>query len=182
MNTTFCSNLITAIATITGVIIGFALERITNVMKQRKKEKMLLKTLEEELKTNRFFISKKIDLIEKIIKALGDGQILSGFSTRCVTSFYDYKLQYILEFLTPLKLANVHLIYQKIKDLDKFLNDFEVNIKLDLEKGIMKDPWSIYQSRLNDILKEFKRLDVFIKSYLDGKPYDLFNRTDDPII
>lgn len=162
--------------TILGVVLGFGLGELTAVVKDIRSRRKIMRSLKDELQSNVFIIAQKQDIIDKMISALQNKQILEGQSLHAASLIYDVHLPLISNILTPIQRDNLHVIYESLKVIDKFLDEFEKNIKEDIDRQIMPDPWGAYQGKLGDLVDQYNKHSSLIADYLNNKPRDVFYR------
>lgn len=162
--------------TILGVVLGFCLGELTAVLKDIRSRRKIMRSLKDELQSNVSIIAQKQDIIDKMIGALQNKQILEGQSLHAASLIYDVHLPLISKLLTPIQRDNLHVIYESLKVIDKFLDEFEKNTKEDIDRQIMPDPWGTYQGKLGDLREKYNTLRSLIADYLNNKPRDVFCR------
>ena len=60
-----------------GVVVGFALTQVTELIKTKQFTKKMKEVLEDELNTNLYQLDQKIDITNKMKKVLSGGRFLS---------------------------------------------------------------------------------------------------------
>ena len=159
-----------------GVVVGFALNRVTEFLKTKRFAKKMKKALEDELNTNLYQLDQKIDIANQMKQVLSGGRFLSGISVPFASSVYDHHFASILIDLSPIQRDNIRHIYSNLKLHDDILFSLEKSYKDDIQQGVLSDTNSAYLGKIDDILLNYKVLKELITSYLNGSPKDIYYR------
>ena len=95
--------------TLLGVMLGYGLTEVTRVCREKRADIRLRRNLEDELRSNKFIIAQKQDVIRKMITALENKQVLPGRTTSSATIIYDTQIVGIARILGAKERDNVHL-------------------------------------------------------------------------
>jgi len=159
-----------------GTIVGFVLNEATRSFRSWSERRRLKKALRDELETNLFQIEHKKDTLRTMIGTLAKKAIFPGTSVACASAIYNSHFTHIVKYLKPIERDLVQNIYSRLQLDDKVMADFEEQIKDDLREDVVADPWKAHTNRLNDISQDYEVAQELIRSYLDGKPVDVYQR------
>ena len=106
---------------IIGVVVGFLLNEVSKLVKDKLFSNKIKKVLEDELNTNLYQLDQKIDIANKMKESLNEDKFLSGISVPFASSIYDYHFASIIKDLNPIQRDNVRHIYSNLKVLDDIL-------------------------------------------------------------
>lgn len=111
-------------------------------------------------------ISSKKDILKQMLDNLNKRMVLSGSSVHSLSNTYDMYVSEVSPYLNLTYKRDLHIIYEKLKNQDKYLDEFETVFKEDvrllgIEKTIMK-----YQDRLVNYKENYDIIINLIKKYV----------------
>lgn len=160
----------TLIGVVVGAFIGVIIKWIGNIFYRKR----IKKALRNELERNLYISESKIDNIRHIIENLQSKKILSGNSVHSVSSVYVKYLSLLSVYLKQNEIDNLHIIYERLRNHDKVMDEFESLIIKDIDMKLVKDPWLKYENIFNDIIDSYKLVQSLIKDLLKNEPKDIF--------
>ena len=169
--------MIALLSVLLGVIVGFVLNEVSQLIKKRRLTKQLKEALVDELDTNLYQLDQKIDIANKMKNAINQGNFLSGISVPFASSVYTHHFPSILKDLTSIQRDNIRHIYSNLRVLDKITLSLERSYKEDVQGGVLSDINAAYLGKIEDILKNYNVLKHLIISYLEGIPKDIYYRS-----
>ena len=159
---------------IIGVVVGFGLGEVSRLMRGVLRIKKLKALIEDELKAIKYQIPQKRDIIRKVIEAISNKELLGGSSVRFLDAGYRSYFFEINEHLTPKQRNCMHVIHERLNNIDRFLFSFEEDFKLALKDPAINDPYYAFTAHLKDYLDSLTVVDELIESYLSGSAIDVF--------
>ena len=159
-----------------GVIVGFILNEVSKLVKDKRLSKKLREALEDELNSNHFQLDQKIDIANQMKNALKKGNFLPGTSVPFASSVYDHHFPAILKDLSPIQRDNIRHIYSNLRVLDEINFSMEKSYKEDILESALADTNAAYIGKIDDVLNNYRVLKDLITSYLDGSPKDIYYR------
>jgi len=158
------------IATIGGVVIGFFLSVVWEIIKENLSLRQKRKAIEHELRTNLGLIPQKIDILQQIIKSLNNKKLLPGTSGHHATYIYDTYISEVSMTLTEDQRDVLHIIYESLKQADKFLDNLYKEFIEIVSSKLLDHPFQDYAGMCNDLIARYKLVQDLINEYLEGKP------------
>ena len=162
--------------TIIGVILGFGLGELSRIIREWKRRRKLKRALFDEIETNNHLINQKKDNLRQIIEALDKKQVLRGESVHAATTIYDSYFPKIIDCLAPILRDNIHIIYGHLKVNDSFMDQYYSSITMDIQRGVLANPWASYKKQFTDICNSYILIQNLINDIIAQKPQDVFNR------
>ena len=162
--------LLSIIGVLLGVIIGFLLSVIYEIVKDKQSSKKKKNVIRNELNTNLGFIPQKIDHLENLKKSLEEKTILPSQNVHCTTYLYDIYIGDIGGQLSKNERESLHVIYESMKVVDKFLDDVFVQfINLRMSEQLA-EPFETYIGMCDGLINRCNLIQDLIKEYLNGNP------------
>ena len=160
-----------------GTIVGFFLNEGSRSIRDWKERSRLTRALREELETNLYQIEHKKDTLKTMIGALQENKVLGGLSVPCASAVYASHFPTIVKHLKPIERDLVQNVYGRMQLNDQFMTSFEESFKKDLKENIVKDSWAAYIAKLTELLDSYGVAQEVIKSFLEGQPVDVYQRS-----
>ena len=161
---------------IIGAIAGFLLLAKHEIAKDKQSNERKKGAIRSELNTNLGLIPQKIDHLENLKKSLEEEKILPSQNVHCTTYLYDIYIGDIGGQLSKNERENLHVIYESMKVIDKFLDDVFIQF-IDLRvSGQLSEPFESYIGMCDGLIKRCDLIQDLIKEYLNGNPRKI---TDD---
>jgi hypothetical protein len=157
------------------VIIGFFLGEGSRYFKYRYKIINNKRMITQELKSLLGQINQKRDIIEKAIISLKDKLILPIKSVHFINTGYSKEFSNLYLHISIRKRNYLFIIFETLKTIDELMDNFENNIKWDLEKKIMDKPYDVYENKLKDLKSSMDRIDNLIRDYLNNNCKDILH-------
>jgi hypothetical protein len=122
-----------------GVILGFVLSTYWDTYKSKKEFKEKREAVWNELKTNMGLIPQKIDVLNQIKGALSTESLLPGNSVLFSSHIYHSYIGDITSGLSKVERENLHVIYERLKIVDLFLNNFFDKYIQEKKSGVLNN-------------------------------------------
>lgn len=155
---------------ILGVLIGFLLSIGWDYLKSYKEYNKKRKAIIDELNTNIGLIPQKVNVIEQIKKSLSEELVLPGNSVSFSSHIYHNYIGDITSGLSKIERENFHVIYQRLKIVDLFLDEFFEKYKQDKESSAFRSLNEDYKNTCDDIIESCLVSQHLIECLIDGKP------------
>ena len=184
---------IALIASLSGVVVGFLLSVGYQAITARLEIRRLKKALRGELRSIKFQVGQKEDVLRKMIAELGNGNILPGETVPIPDDVYSSGIYKLLPHLTAKQRNCLHVIYGHLRVADRRTADFEIAVRRDLrdarlqyiEAAPQKDEVTLvglgptevlrhHKGQLGDLLENYGTVVGLIESYLKDDPIDVF--------
>ena len=165
---------IALISVLLGVIVGFVLNELSQIIKKRCLTKQLKAALLDELDSNFHQLDQKIDIAHQMKTSIQQGKFLPGMSVPFASSVYSHHFASILKDLAPIQRDNIRHIYSNLILLDEIIFSMESSYKEDIQGGTLADINSAYLGKIDDIIKNYHVLKQLIASYIEGNPKDIY--------
>jgi hypothetical protein len=159
-----------------GTILAFGLNEASRLVRHLLERRRLRSALRDELEINLYQLSHKMNTMSNVIDSLKNGKILPGTSVPFATAVYSTSLSSIIHALKPRERDIVHNIYARLRIQDDFLQQFEDRFKESLKDDVAENPWKAYITKLTELREDCEITQELIKSFLAGKPIDIYNR------
>ena len=157
-----------------GVVVGFLLgegSRLGRYFWQIRRNKELVRS---ELKAVLAQIPQKRDILNQAIPALQKGHVLPMQSVRAVATGYQSVLEDLYPHLSDLERNCLHVIYERLRVADEFMDAFEDNLTRIVREKTFPDPWSVHIGKIEEMLQSYAVVEELAQSYLSGSPKDVF--------
>lgn len=162
--------LLLIIGTVTGAVVGFLLLAGYEIVKDKQSNKRKKDAIRSELNTNLGLISQKIDHLKNLKESLKKEKILPGQNVHCTTYLYDIYIGDIGGQLSKDERENLHVIYESMKVIDKFLDDVFIQfINLRMSEQL-SEPFGAYIEMCNGLIKRCNLIQDMIKECLSDNP------------
>ena len=156
--------------TLVGVIIGFLLSALWEVIKNRLSICKKRRAIENELRTNLGFIPQKIDILKKLEASLNQKRILPSDSVHYTTDLYDLYIGEVGLHLSEDQRGCLHVVYEHMKGVDRFLDSTFRDFIEFRASGQLSDPFEAFSGMCEDLIEKSNLTQDMIKEYLAGKP------------
>ncbi len=93
---------------------------------------------------------------------------------RSVSSIYKSTLEELGPELEPKERNLLHVVYERLRVGDERLENFERDIRRDLAEDLVADPFAAHAGLLRDLIQSYNVVSNLLKSYLEGRPEDVF--------
>lgn len=161
-----------------GIFIGFFLGEGNRLVQENFRIRKLKKVLGAELRSVKVQIKDKEDILLQAIQACKTEQILPMISVRTVRTGYDAYLGDLYTAYSERERNCLHVIYERLRISDELMDSFHKDFQESLRAGVVKRPWDVAASQLDELLHSYDVIDGLIQSFLDGDPEDVFARPD----
>ena len=159
---------------LTGVLLGFALAELSSLARSGLRIRRLKRALKDELRAVDSQINQKLDIISKATEALGQKNILPTTAVRVVTSAFDSHFPELYGHLSLHQRNCLHVAYERLRVADKELERFEDDIQQKITQNVLPDPFEYWRNRMQELADSYGVVRDLIRSYLKGKPIDVF--------
>ena len=167
---------IALIGVLLGVIVGFVLNELSQIIKKWRLTKQLKDALHDELNSNLYQLDQKIDIAHQMKTAIEQGNFLPSMSVPFASSVYSHHFPSILKDLSSIQRDNISHIYSNLRLLDEITFSMEKSYKEDIQGSVLADINSAYLGKIDDIINNYHVLKQLIASYLEGNPKDIYYR------
>ena len=159
------------------LILGHFLTIFWQKLEKKKDREEKLKQINAELESNYHEIHQKKDHLKKIIANLNKNKILPGTSVEFVDVYYTNYHKELIPHISTLEKNSLHVIYNRLKIVDKKMDSFEEDILKFLSLKTYENYekiFSMFINRMNDLLFILESNEKLIKEHLAKKPRDVF--------
>lgn len=160
--------------TVVGVVIGFLLGEGSRIIRDKLRIRRLKRAIREELLSIHKQIDSKKDIIAQMIEAIRSKRILSGLSVAIIDTGYRRYAAELYPHQTLLERNCLHVIYERLRIADKTLNAFDTDFRAAHSEGVMKDPFTVFLGKLEDLRDSYDAVKKLIDLLLAGKAEDVF--------
>jgi xanthosine utilization system XapX-like protein len=157
-----------------GAIVGFLLgegSRLVRHYWQIHRNKQLVKAA---LKAILAQLPDKKDILNKAIISMRGGRLLPMVSVRVLAIGYQSVLEELYPHLSDLQQHCLHVIYERLRVADQFMDSFEDNFTKAIREKTFPDPFAVYIGKTEEMLESYKVVEDLAQSYLSCKPIDVF--------
>jgi len=95
-------------------------------------------------------------------------------SVRAVATGYQSVLEELYPHLSDLERNCLHVIYERLRVADEFMDAFEQNLTRAVREKTFPDPWSVHIGKVEEILQSYAVVEELAQSYLLGSPKNVF--------
>jgi hypothetical protein len=160
-----------------GVVLGFCLGEGTRYLRYRWEIHRNKRLVKQELRSVLSQLPQKQDVLEQAIAKLRQREFLSTASVRVLTTGYSSVLAALYPHLSIIERNCLHVIYERLRVLEHVMESFEKDFLTAVREKTLSDPWAAYTGRLDDLLHSISVVEDLAKSYVAGKPIDVFRTT-----
>ena len=160
-----------------GVVVGFALNEVSTIIRQIKKSVKAKDTLWDELHSIQFQLNLKVDIANQVQSAISQGGMMSGQSVPFPSTAFMSCFPLIIGTLNPIERDNIRHIYSTLAVLDDFMDRIEDSFKADTAGNVVVDAKHIYIGKLGDVVDKYEATRSLIESLLSGNPTDIYDRS-----
>lgn len=160
--------------TLTGVILGFLLGEGSRYARHRweiKRNKQIIRT---ELQAVLSQLPSKRDILRQAIAHLKTHRFMPTASVHAVMTGYQSVLTDVYAHLSAHERNCLHIIYERLRVADELMDGLEDNFLRTVKDEIVDDPWSVFAGRVEELLESYDVVEQLARSYLAGKPIDVF--------
>ena len=160
--------------TLAGVVIGFSLGEGTRYARYRWDIHRNKRLVREELKSALAQLPQKKEILVKAKSSLGRKGTLDMQSVHVNTKGYSAVLEALYPHLTLVERNCLHVIYERLRVVDAFMDSFERDFLEVLRNAQLSDPWNGFQGRIDDQLRSLDVVAQLASAYLARQPIDVF--------
>lgn len=95
-------------------------------------------------------------------------------SVHLITTGYSSVLSQLYPHLSLTERNCLHVIYERLRVADEAMDEFESDLIQAVKEKIIDDPWESAIGRLEDLRHSLSVVEELARSYLTGKPTDVF--------
>jgi len=155
---------------LSGVIVGFLLSALWEIIKNKLSIHRKRKAIESELRTNLGLIPQKIDLLNKVKTSLDQETVLPSYTVHYTTYLNDHYIGNVGPHLTEDQRSCLHVIYESMKFVDRFLDSLFRDFIEFRSSGQLSEPFKAFSGMCEDLIERSNLTQEMIKEYLMGKP------------
>ncbi|MAL98034.1 MAG: hypothetical protein CL583_06245 [Alteromonadaceae bacterium] len=159
---------------IVGVLLGFMLGEGARWIRYRYSIRVAKAALAAEIRADFAQLPKKLDIFQQSVSAMKKGQVLRMQSVHFAVSGYNRAISGFYPHFTTKERTCLHVIYENFRIVDEFMDEFEDRIVAATKDEAIRDPWTIYINKCNDLMASLEVQKHLAQSYLEGKPEDVF--------
>ena len=157
-----------------GVFLGFCLGEGTRYLRYRWEIHRNRRLVKQELKSVIAQLPQKQEILLKAIENLKEKRSLTTKSVHLIATGYAAVLNDLYPHLSMQQRNCLHVIYERLRVTDEEMDRFEDHFLEMVRNKHIDDPWSCYIGRLEDQLHSITLVEKLAKSYLAGRPVDVF--------
>ncbi len=157
-----------------GVIVGFLLGEGSRLLRHRWQIHRNKKLVKAELSAILAQLPHKKDILNQAITSMKGGRLLPMVSVRILAIGYQSVLKELYPHLSALEQHCLHVIYERLRVADQFMDSFEDNFTKAILEKTFPDPWAVYTGKTEEILESYKVVQDLAQSYLSCSPIDVF--------
>ena len=157
-----------------GVALGFLLGEGSRYARYRWDIYRNRKLVKAELQAVLAQLPQKRDILQRALAHLREQRFMPTLSCRTVTTGCYSVLEQLYQHLSLRERTCLHIIFERLRVADEQTDDFEKSFVGALKDRIMGDPWAAFAGRLEELLASFQVVEDLARSYLAGKPEDVF--------
>jgi hypothetical protein len=110
-----------------------------------------------------------------MISSLSRGNVLPGLSVSALTTGYEQNISELYSHLSAKERSCLHVIYERLRVADDVASNVEERLlKLRNDPGVT-NPFKVCSNALSEMLESYDVVEDLIRSYLSGKPTDVFH-------
>ena len=158
-----------------GVVVGFCLAEGMRYVRYRWEIHRDRRLVKEELRAVLAQLPQKADILRKAIAKLQQKQVLPTMSVHALTTGYSSVLSALYPHLSLVERNCLHVIYERLRVMDEVMDSLERDFLAAVREKTVDNPWVVYADRLDDMLHSVGVVEELAKSYLSGKPVDVFD-------
>ncbi len=162
-----------------GVVLGFGLAVGYQEIRAWFDRRAIRSSLRAELRSNLYILPEKADTIRKVVKALGEGRLLSGESVSFSVGIYAQHYPSLSWRYSPEERNSLHFIYEYFRLIDSTLRDHTERILQHAEAEILPDIVGIQTAKMRDLQDLIEVTETLIQRHLDGRPEDVLHMNRD---
>jgi hypothetical protein len=115
-----------------------------------------------------------IDICQKMIDALRQKRVLPGTSVRGIRTIYEANIAELAPYLTLRERNLLHVVHERMRVAEELMGAHLADIRDEVRGGHVADPWAPSIAMLNDQIRSFQLVELLLRSYIGGKPEDVF--------
>ena len=155
---------------IVGVIVGFLLSVFWEIGKNIYSLCKKRSAIESELRTNLGLLPQIIDILEQARDSFIHESVLPTHSVHFKTYAYNLYIGDVAPDLSAIQRENLHIINEKFRVVDNFLDNFFKEFLELRASGQLDDPFDAYKGMCEDLIANSNLLKELIDEYLAGNP------------
>ena len=157
-----------------GVAVGFLPGEGSRYLRYRIeiwRNKRLVRT---ELQSVLGQLPQKRDILVQAIGQMKEKRFLPLVSVRTGTVGYYSVQELLYPHLRPIERNCLHIIFERLRIADEQMDRMEEAFVRALKENVLADPWGIFIRRCEELLDSYDAVAKLARSYLEGKPIDVF--------
>jgi hypothetical protein len=161
-----------------GVLFGFTLGEISQILRRHWSISRAKKNLKLELRTLLGIIPQKRHIIAQAREALHKNKIMPTSGIPISRIGYDIYFPAALPALNTVSRSCIHNIYERLILNDSFLDRYKDEIITAIREKIINNPYTEYAARFIEFDHSYVIAQDLINSYLEDKPIDVYPEID----
>jgi hypothetical protein len=119
-------------------------------------------------------LPQKRDILQQAINHIKEKRFMPTLSVRVVATGYYSVLDTLYPHLKPIERNCLHVIFERLRVADEIMDQFEESFVRAVKDKIVPDPCVTFSERLEELLQSYSVVEQLARSYLNGKPIDVF--------
>lgn len=158
-----------------GVVLGFSLGEGARWVREKFRIRRLKRAIQNELRAILAQIEDKEDILRQAVQALQQNRVLPMVAVRAITLGYNSHIKDLYEHYSEIERNCLHVIYERLRVADQHMESFHEDFQKALKDQLVNEPWKAYVGYLGDIIKSYEVVINLVRSFLDGRPEDVFH-------
>ncbi len=161
-------------AALIGVLLGALTGEGVRWWRDRRRIGRLKRALKDECRSLLSQVPDFIDICQKMIASLKRQRVLPGPTVKGIRTIYEANIAELAPHLTLLERNLLHAVHEGMRVGEELLAAQLDDVREEVRSGHVADPWSGWIARLTDLIDRYRLNERLLRSYLAGKPVDVF--------
>ena len=157
-----------------GAVVGFSLGEGSRLFRGWWNVRKNRNVIEAELQSILCQISDKLDILKQELEHLKSKRVMPMLGVRSVMIGYQSIVQDLYPNLSVLERNCLHVIYERLRVADEFMERFESDISTAIREKVIEDPYNVFAGKIEDLIDSYQTVKDITTSYLVGTPVDVF--------
>ena len=157
-----------------GVLLGFLLGEGWGTLRRRRERSRMKGIVASELSSVIAQLPQKRDVLRQGIEAFRAHAVLPLASVHMVSTGYYSVLPTLYPHLTAIERNCLHVIYERLRVAEEFMDGAEAALLEALPAGVRSDPFEDFATAAEEQLESLEVVERLARSYLAGHPTDVF--------
>ena len=157
-----------------GAVVGFSLGEGSRLFRGWWSIRKNKNVIAAELQSILYQISDKLDILNQELEHLKSKRVMPMLGVRSVMIGYQSIVQDLYPHLSVLERNCLHVIYERLRVADEFMESFESDISTAIREKVIEDPCNVFAGKIEDMIASYSTVKDLTTSYLAGTPIDVF--------